>query len=130
MAHDEHLADRVREVLAARAGVRTLDGPGEWTEKRMFGGLALLLDGRMVVAVLGGAGGVGGAGGGSLLLRCTPERTAEHLLEPGASRFVMQGREVDGWLAVDGEVCEDGAVLASWLEVGLAYAETLTARGS
>src|SRR5436309_1962664 len=44
MAYDEALADRVRAALGARASV---------TERRMFGGLAFLLDGKMFVAVSG-----------------------------------------------------------------------------
>ena len=39
---DEGLAHRVRETIGARSGIQ---------EKRMFGGLAFLLDGNMAVAV-------------------------------------------------------------------------------
>ena len=42
MAYDEELAHRTRELLADQDGV---------TEKRMFGGLAFLLNGNMSVAV-------------------------------------------------------------------------------
>ena len=41
MAYDEELADRLREVLQGEAGL---------TEKRMFGGLAFLINGNMAVA--------------------------------------------------------------------------------
>ena len=41
MAYDERLAERVRELLAGERGL---------SEKRMFGGLAFLLDGNMSVA--------------------------------------------------------------------------------
>ena len=42
MAYDEDLAHRVRELLSGTAGVQ---------EKRMFGGLAFMVDGTMCVTV-------------------------------------------------------------------------------
>src|SRR4051812_8395911 len=47
MAYDEALADKVRKLIA--------DEPGR-TEKRMFGGLAMLLNGNMAVSVRGKGG--------------------------------------------------------------------------
>ena len=43
MAYDERLAERVRNTLAKRRRI---------TEKKMFGGLAFLLGGRMCYGVL------------------------------------------------------------------------------
>ena len=42
MAYDTGLADRVRELIASERGV---------DEKKMFGGLAFLIDGNMAVVV-------------------------------------------------------------------------------
>src|SRR5919108_5115521 len=50
MAYDEDLANRVRELIAAEAGL---------TEKKMFGGLAFLIRGNMSVGVSGRGGVVG-----------------------------------------------------------------------
>jgi TfoX/Sxy family transcriptional regulator of competence genes len=47
MAYDEDLADRIRELLGSERGVE---------EKRMFGGLAFLINGNMSVAVSGQGG--------------------------------------------------------------------------
>lgn len=44
MAFDEALAERIRDVLSARAGV---------SEHKMFGGIAFMLDGNMAVGVIG-----------------------------------------------------------------------------
>ncbi|MBS1878366.1 MAG: TfoX/Sxy family protein, partial [Actinobacteria bacterium] len=44
MAFDEALADRVRDVLAARP---------ELSERRMFGGVAFMLAGNMCCGVIG-----------------------------------------------------------------------------
>lgn len=57
MAYDEDLVERIREVIATTRGV---------TEKRMFGGLAFLVDGHMTVAAKNGDG---------LLARCDPADT-------------------------------------------------------
>jgi TfoX/Sxy family transcriptional regulator of competence genes len=47
MAYDTDLADRIRELLGPLRGV---------DEKRMFGGLAFLINGNMSVAVSGQGG--------------------------------------------------------------------------
>lgn len=47
MAYDEQLADRIRTRLFAHPGL---------TERRMFGGLAFLLDGHMALGCAGKAG--------------------------------------------------------------------------
>ena len=62
MSYDEHLADRLRELLA---------GAGDLAERRMFGGLAFLLDGHLVVAA---------SRTGGLLARVDP---AEAMTGPG-----------------------------------------------
>ncbi len=48
MSYDEDLANRIREILATTANV---------DEKRMFGGLAFLVNGNMAVAASGGGAG-------------------------------------------------------------------------
>ena len=78
MAYDEHLANRIRELLADEVGV---------VEKRMFGGLAFLIGGHMTVAA---------SGQGGLLMHCHPEESEELLTKPHASPMVMRGRELRG----------------------------------
>jgi TfoX N-terminal domain len=112
MTYDTELADRVREVVAAEPGL---------TEKRMFGGLAFLLDGHMAVA----AGGRGG-----LLLRVDPADTPTLIREPHVGRFEMRGREMDGWLRVDAEAVGTDAELRSWVRHGVAYVRSLPPKGS
>ena len=110
MAYDEALADRVRELIASEPGL---------SEKKMFGGLAFLLDGRMSVAV---------SGGGGLLLRVDPADQEALLVRPSTSRFVMQGREARGWLRVAPEGLESEADLVFWVEQGVNYAQELPPR--
>jgi len=107
MAYDTELADRLREVLATQAGL---------SEQRMFGGLAFLLHGHMAVAA---------SGQGGLLLRCDPERTAELVARPGADRFVMRGKAMDGWLHVATDAVADDADLRRWVGQGVEYVRGL-----
>ena len=83
MAYDEDLADRIRAALQHQDGV---------TERRMFGGLAFLVNGRMAVSA---------SGQGGILLRVDPAETDSVVREDGVSRFEMRGREMDGWVRVD-----------------------------
>jgi hypothetical protein len=107
MAYDEDLAARLRDLLAGEPGL---------AEKRMFGGLAFLVEGHMAVSA---------SGRGGLLLRCDPEDTDLWVHEPGVSRFAMRGREMDGWLHVDASVVGTEAELSRWTAIGLAYVRSL-----
>jgi TfoX/Sxy family transcriptional regulator of competence genes len=111
VAYDEDLANRIRELLAAEEGV---------TEKRMFGGLAFLIGGNMSVSA---------SGRGGLLLRCDPAETDALVAKPHASRAVMRGREMDGWLRIDPEGVRTKRQLAAWVKRGVTYARSLPAKG-
>jgi TfoX/Sxy family transcriptional regulator of competence genes len=107
MAYDVDLADRVRAVVRDEPGL---------TEKRMFGGLAFLLDGHMAV---------GASSQGGLLLRVDPARTEELVDEPRVGRFEMRGRAMDGWLRVDADAVADDESLRRWVSHGVTYARSL-----
>lgn len=107
MAYDEDLAARIRDLLAPERGL---------SEKRMFGGLAFLLDGHMTVAV---------SGQGGLLLRIDPARSDELVAAPAVGRMVMRGREMDGWLRVDQHAVSTEEQLAEWVGRGVAFVRTL-----
>ncbi len=109
MACDPVLADQLREALVGH----------DVTEKRMFGGLAFLLDGRLAVAA---------SGQGGLLVRVPPEQTAALREEPGVDPFVMRDREMDGWLRVSAEVVDDEDALCRWVATGRDAARRLPAR--
>jgi TfoX/Sxy family transcriptional regulator of competence genes len=107
MAYDEELAERIREVVQDEPGL---------SEKRMFGGLAFLLDGNMAVAA---------SGQGGLLLRIDPSHAESLVDHQHVFRFEMRGREMDGWLRVDPEAVETDDALRRWLAHGIGYARTL-----
>ena len=106
MAYDEELADRLRLLLNGR-GLH---------EKKMFGGLAFLLNGHMAVAA---------SGEGGILVRVPPAETDALRAEPGVEPFVMQSRTMNGWLRVAPAALEDDSVLLAWAERGCAYAGSL-----
>jgi hypothetical protein len=107
MAYDEELADRIREVVQDEPGL---------SEKRMFGGLAFLINGNMAVSA---------SGQGGLLLRIDPSETESLVDQQHVRRFEMRGREMDGWLRVDAEVLVTYDDLRRWVDHGLTYARSL-----
>ncbi len=109
MAYDEALADRVRDLVT---------GPGV-TEKRMFGGLAFLLAGRLAVAA---------SSRGGLMVRVDPAAAEGLLAEPGTEQVVMRGSAMRGWIWVDSAAVEDEGALEVWIGRGTAYAGSLPAK--
>ena len=107
VAFDEDLADRIRELVGAESDL---------TEKRMFGGLAFLINGYMTVAA---------SGRGGLLLRVDPAETERLLQRPHTHAFVSRGREMDGWLRVDADGVRTKRQLEGWITRALANVRTL-----
>jgi TfoX/Sxy family transcriptional regulator of competence genes len=107
MAYDEHLADRIRELIASEKGL---------TEQKMFGGLAFLIGGNMAIAA---------SGGGGILVRVDPATSDRLIATTKAQPMVMRGREMQGWLRVDADDVRTKRQLATWVERGAAYARSL-----
>jgi TfoX/Sxy family transcriptional regulator of competence genes len=107
VAYDEELADRIREHLRDAPALR---------EKRMFGGIAFLVNGNLAVSA---------SGQGGLLLRVDPAETDQLVSESPARRFSMRGREMAGWLHVGAEALAGDDELARWLSTGVARARSL-----
>jgi TfoX/Sxy family transcriptional regulator of competence genes len=110
MARDEALAGRIRELVAGKHGM---------TEKKMFGGLALLVGGNMAVAA---------SGRGGLLARVDPGDSDRLVSTTGARPMEMRGRKAAGWLRLDAEQVRTKPQLRKWVERGAAYAASLPAR--
>jgi hypothetical protein len=103
MAYDEGLATRLRDLVPAL------------TEKRMFGGLAFLLNGNMTVGVLGEA----------LIVRLPVDEAAGALQEPGARPFDFTGRPMKGWLMIDPDGYAEDDDLTSWVRRAVDFAGSL-----
>ena len=106
MAYDEELANRIRELLATERPI----------EKRMFGGLAFLVNGHMAVAA---------SGRGGLMVRVPPDETEALLTRAHVEPMVMAGRETRGWLRVGDEGLRTKRQLQSWVTRGVDYAKSL-----
>jgi predicted DNA-binding protein (MmcQ/YjbR family) len=104
---DEQLAERLRALLLPQPGL---------TERRMFGGLAFLLDGHMTVCADGRE---------SLMARVDPEEAETLRAEPGVASVEMRGRPMRGWLRVDQEATASEEQLASWVDRSVALVRTL-----
>lgn len=107
MAYDEDLAGRIRELLGTQKGVE---------EKRMFGGLAFLINGNMSVAV---------SGRGGLMVRVPPVEADKLLAREHVEPMVMAGREIRGWLRVSVDGIKTKRQLEPWVRRGVDYAKTL-----
>jgi TfoX/Sxy family transcriptional regulator of competence genes len=110
VAYDEDLANRIRELVSAERGV---------TEKKMFGGLAFLINGNMAVSA---------SGKGGLLLHIDPDETDALLKKPHAQPFEMRGRAMDGWLRVEAEGVKTKRQLERWVARGVDYAKSLPSK--
>jgi len=107
MAYDEDLANRIREIVAAERGVE---------EKRMFGGLAFLINGNMSVVA---------SGRGGLMVRVPPDDTETLLARDHVEPMVMAGRETRGWLRVVDAGVKTKRQLQGWVGRGVNYAKSL-----
>lgn len=93
------LIDRISSLLPGR----------QLREVRMFGVLALMVDGAMAVAA---------HKDGSLLVHVDPTEDAQLLQHQEASRAKMgAGRSMgEGWIRVEATALHSNAALTSWLE--------------
>lgn len=105
MPYDDKLAARIRKALARTPGI---------VEKQMFGGIAFLMRGNMLVGVHKDA----------LVARIAPEDTADALRDAHARIFDLTGRPMRGWILV-GPRGVGGTKLAKWIKRARAFVTTL-----
>jgi TfoX/Sxy family transcriptional regulator of competence genes len=110
MAYDEDLADRIRELVGGEPGL---------TERKMFGGLAFLIQGNMAV---------GASGQGGVLVRVDPAQSDALVATTNARLMEMGGRQMQGWLRVGPEDLGTRRQLTRWVELGVTYARSLPAK--
>jgi TfoX/Sxy family transcriptional regulator of competence genes len=106
MPYSETLAQRIRTVLA--------DQPGRW-ERKMFGGVAFMLNGNMCCGVIKD----------DLMVRVGPGRHEEALALPHARPMDFTHRPMKGMVYVDPVGVVADAALAEWVQRGLEFALSL-----
>jgi TfoX/Sxy family transcriptional regulator of competence genes len=110
VTYDQHLAERVRELLQADPGYR---------EQKMFGGLCFMLHGNMCVGVVGDR----------LMLRLGEQAVEEALQQPNVSPMDFTGKPMKAMVYVD-QVALDDAALARWVDQAAGFARSLPPKGS
>ena len=110
MPFDEKLAARIRKQLGKKRGL---------VEKRMFGGVAFMLNGNMCV----------GIHKDELIVRLAPEETEQALTQKHTRIFDLSGgRTMKGWILVQPKGLATDAALGKWVTVGVKFAASLPAK--
>ena len=103
MAYDEALAERVRAEVEAQAP------DSDVVEKKIFGGLAFMLDGAMTV----------GISGTDLMVRVGPQAHSDALARPHARPMDFTGRPMKGYVFVDAAGTRTRRQVAPWVRRAL-----------
>ena len=100
MAHDERLAERVRDLLSGQVEA----------EKKMFGGLAFMVEGRMACCV----------SGPGLLVKVGRDAFPELVELDHVEPMTMRDTVSDSWVRVGEAALSDERALQLWVDRGLA----------
>lgn len=103
MAYNEILAERIRKILSGHKGLR---------EKKMFGGISFMLNGRMCCGVLKD----------DLVIRVDPEHYAKALAKPHVRPRDFTGRPMKGFLFVGPGGHHTDESLAKWVKQAADFA--------
>ena len=108
MAYDEFLAERIQKVLADK------NIPSE--QKKMFGGLAFMINGKMSVGIIKN----------ELMARVGPEFHTEALKKDGARPMDFTGRPMQGYIYVSPDGFDLDTQLEFWVDKCLEFNKILT----
>ncbi len=106
MAYSEKLAGRVRAILDGHPGL---------SERKMFGGMAFMLNGNMCCGVIND----------DLMVRVGPEAYEASLERAHGREMDFTGRPMRGMLYVSAAGLRSRKALARWVERGVEFAESL-----
>ena len=102
MAYNEKLADRVRTALAEIPKVE---------EKRMFRGVAFMVNGKMCITV----------GDDEIMCRIDPALHDKAIKKKGSRTMVMKGREYRGYVLVSEEGRKTKKDFDYWIALALDF---------
>ncbi len=109
MAYNEPLAQRIRSLLARRQGM---------DERKMFGGVAFLLNGNMCC----------GVHKDDLIVRVAPEDYDAAVKRPHARVFDLTGKPMKGFILVSSKAYRSDETLKDWVTAGTKCARALPAK--
>ncbi len=107
MAYDEELASRLRLAVKGRDGL---------SEKNMFGGLAIFLNGNMTVGL---------TNKDELMLRVGKDHYETILEMEYAKPMTFTGRSMKGFVFVEPEGFETDGELEGWVDLAFSFTKTL-----
>lgn len=102
MAYSKKLAERIRQALAPVSDVK---------EKKMFGGLAFMVSGKMCLT----------ASGDRMMCRINPDIHESAIKKKGCETVIMRGREYQGWVYVNEENLQTEAEFNYWVDLALDF---------
>lgn len=106
MVYDKRLAERMRGILAGAPGV---------DEKKMFGGVAFLKDGKMFCGIVWD----------DLMVRVGPKRYEAALAEAHVRPMDFTGRPMKGYVFVGPGGTRTEKAIKRWVDLGAAFVATL-----
>src|SRR5687768_394111 len=107
MAYNEKTAERVRKALT---------GTKKLVEKKMFGGIAFMVNDKMCI----------GVDKDDLMIRCAPEMHDELLSKKGVRPFDLTGKPMKGWLLVSPEATKSKKEFDWWIRLAIESNKELT----
>ena len=99
----------MREVIGGRDGV---------SERKMFGGIAWMVNGNMACGTLGD----------DMMVRLDAEDAERALREPHVSQMEFTGRPMRGFITVHAVGIVEPTDLARWVDAGALHAASLPAK--
>jgi len=109
MPYDEGLAERIRDLFDAREDV---------TEKKMFGGLAFMINGNMCCGITNE----------DLMLRLGADGAKDALEDPHARDMEFTGKPLRGFVYIDPEGYAEEEDLECWIGRALTFAMSLPSK--
>jgi len=103
MSYSEKLADRTRELIAASGN--------NIEEKKMFGGLCFMVNGKMCI----------GVEKDRLMVRLDPEKYDEAIGKKGCLPMDFTGKVMKGFVFVSEDVLKTKKQLSYWVDLALEY---------
>jgi TfoX/Sxy family transcriptional regulator of competence genes len=111
MAYDTELGDQLKTLLGNRP---------DFSEKKMFGGIAFLYKGKMTVGLMGDR----------LIVRVVAEKYADLLEEPHVEPMAFTGNKpMKEFIYVDKEYLSGPEDLLPWIDLGLEHAQRVLGEG-
>ena len=114
MAYSQSLAQQIRKILALKLPPQIFEE--ELEEKKLFGGLAFMIRGKMALTVSSRKDEL-------VMVRIGKEMEKQVLPRTGARTTLMRGRPYHGYIDLD---IEGQKELPYWIDLALSYNQELT----